>query len=194
MVERQTAKSLYQKLEIYRRPYLDRARKAAELTIPSLIPKEGSNGNTQFVTPYQGVGARGVNHLTAKLLLALLPPNSPFFRLTISDQAMAALSQGQAVRAKVEEALGSRAARLVDDHHRLGQQVVLLDDALEHAGHLIRPAAGSGGNDQADRLCRNVLDLGGDRARRSLLIPSEQARVRPRRVLRQALRQTGILV
>lgn len=107
MVERQTAKSLYQKLEIYRRPYLDRARKAAELTIPSLIPKEGSNGNTQFVTPYQGVGARGVNHLTAKLLLALLPPNSPFFRLTISDQAMAALSQGQAVRAKVEEALGS---------------------------------------------------------------------------------------
>lgn len=107
MQERQTAKSLYQKLETYRRPYLDRARKAAELTIPSLIPKEGSNGNTQFITPNQGIGARGVNHLSAKLLLAILPPNSPFFRLNVSDQALAALTKQKGMRGKVEEALGS---------------------------------------------------------------------------------------
>jgi len=107
MQERQTAKSIYQKLETYRRPYLDRARKAAELTIPSLIPKEGSNGNTQFITPHQGIGARGVNHLSAKLLLAILPPNSPFFRLNVSDQALVALTKQEGMRAKVEQALGS---------------------------------------------------------------------------------------
>lgn len=107
MEERQTAKALYQKLETYRRPYLDRARKSAELTIPSLIPKEGSNGNTKFETPHQGIGARGVNHLSAKLLLALLPPNSPFFRLNISDQALLTLTKQEGMRAKVEEALGS---------------------------------------------------------------------------------------
>lgn len=107
MEKRETAKALYQKLETYRRPYLDRARKAAELTIPSLIPKEGSNGGTAYATPYQGVGARGVNHLTAKLLLALLPPNSPFFRLAVSDQALVALTQQEGMRAEVEAALGS---------------------------------------------------------------------------------------
>lgn len=107
MEERQTAKSLYQKLEPSRNPYLTRARKCAELTIPSLIPKEGSTGNTEFTTPYQGLGARGVNHLQAKLLLALLPPNSPFFRLNVSDQALVALTKQEGMRAKVEEALGS---------------------------------------------------------------------------------------
>jgi hypothetical protein len=54
--------------------------------------------------PYQGVGARGVNNLASKLLLALLPPNSPFFRLTIDDFDLAELAGGEA-RGAVEEAL-----------------------------------------------------------------------------------------
>ena len=52
----------------------------------------------------------------------------------------------------VEEAFRARAARLVDDDERLLHQVVLGDDALEEARHLVRAAAGAGGDDELDGL------------------------------------------
>ena len=50
----------------------------------------------------------------------------------------------------VEEAFAAGAARLVDDDHRLLHQIVLGDDALDGARHLIGAAAGAGGNDELD--------------------------------------------
>src|SRR5210317_1325293 len=93
----------YSQLEAERDTFLERGREAAKLTIPTLLPDEGHSSTTRYATPYQGIGARGVNNLASKLLLALLPPNSPFFRLTIDDfdlQAIAGDNRGQ-----VEEGL-----------------------------------------------------------------------------------------
>lgn len=93
----------YSQLEAERDTFLERGREAARLTIPTLLPDEGHSSTTRYATPYQGIGARGVNNLASKLLLALLPPNSPFFRLTIDDfdlQAIAGDNRGQ-----VEEGL-----------------------------------------------------------------------------------------
>jgi hypothetical protein len=78
----ETAHSRYQKLIGLREPYLNRARTCAELTIPSLFPREGVVGD-DFIAPYQGDGARGVNSLSAKLLTALFPPNNSFFQMTV---------------------------------------------------------------------------------------------------------------
>ena len=47
------------------------------------MPEEGFGAHSRLDTPFQGVGARGVNNLASKLLLALLPPNAPFFRLNV---------------------------------------------------------------------------------------------------------------
>ena len=94
----------YARLETERDPFLQRARDAAELTIPYLVPPSGHSGSTLYKTPFQGIGARGVNNLASKLLLSLLPPNSPFFRLMIDDFDLAQL--GDAGRGAVEEALG----------------------------------------------------------------------------------------
>ena len=93
----------YSQLESERDTFLERGREAARLTIPTLLPDEGHSSSTVYSTPYQGIGARGVNNLASKLLLALLPPNSPFFRLTIDDfdlQEIAGDARGQ-----VEEGL-----------------------------------------------------------------------------------------
>jgi hypothetical protein len=70
-------------LEAKRQAVLRRARACAAVTIPALLPPAGSTENSQLPTPYQALGARGVNNLAAKLLLTLMPPNSPFFRFDV---------------------------------------------------------------------------------------------------------------
>lgn len=83
-----TARARYEQLKSEREPFLRRARECAELTIPYLMPPEGSDGSTDLPTPFQSVGARGVTNLTAKLLLVLFPPGSAFFRLDIVQRLL----------------------------------------------------------------------------------------------------------
>lgn len=101
----ETAQSLYKRMETERAPYIRRAEECAKYTIPSLFPQQSDNANTDFATPYQSVGSRGVNNLGSKLMLALLPPNSPFFRLTPGQGAKENLETMQDVKEKVEQAL-----------------------------------------------------------------------------------------
>ena len=70
---------MYTNLSSGRWSFLDRARTASEITIPSLLPVEGHTGSSILPTPYQSIGAEGINNLSSKLLLSLLPPNAPFF-------------------------------------------------------------------------------------------------------------------
>ena len=95
----------YENLSSHRTTYLERAREAAKLTIPSLVPEEGHTSSSKLYTPYQGVGARGVNNLASKLLLSLLPPNAPFFAMRLDDFTIQELAQTEGARAKVDEAL-----------------------------------------------------------------------------------------
>lgn len=84
----------YQELSSLRAPYLDRAQRCSALSIPSLIPKTAGslnyrhNGGQSFDVPWQSMAARCVNNLASKLMLALLPPNTPFFRLMIQPNAI----------------------------------------------------------------------------------------------------------
>lgn len=103
--ENKTCSALYHKLETDRKPFLDKARECSALTIPALIPPDGHSSSSRLPTPWQGIGARGLNNLAAKLLLALLPPNAPFFRLAIDDFTLEKLTQQEGMRAKVEEGL-----------------------------------------------------------------------------------------
>ncbi|MAK30451.1 portal protein [Acinetobacter sp.] len=96
--------SQYNNLATVRDAFLKRAREASRITIPTLIPESGATYNTEYHTPYQSIGARGVNNLASKMLMALLPPNSPFFRLTIDDFDLANLI-GEDQRGAVEEGL-----------------------------------------------------------------------------------------
>ena len=100
-----TAGALYKTLEQDRMPFLMRAIDAARYTIPTLVPPLGHSKATKFYTPYQSVGARGVNNLASKLLLALLPPNTPCFRLDVDENVLAKLGMMPEQKASVDSKL-----------------------------------------------------------------------------------------
>ena len=80
-----TAVARYEKYLGDRSAYLRDAQDASKLTIPSLIPESTTGKHAKIKTPFQAVGARGVNSLASKLLIALLPPSTPFFKLSIDS-------------------------------------------------------------------------------------------------------------
>lgn len=78
---------LWRSMEAEHRPFLERARESSALTIQFLFPPEGTSGYTYLDPPYQSVGARGVNTLASKLLLALFPVSAPFFVYQLDESA-----------------------------------------------------------------------------------------------------------
>lgn len=99
-----TAQKRYETLKPDRQPFLDRARECSKYTLPALLPPEGHTGSSSLEDTYQSFGSRGVNSLASKLLMALMPPNQPFFRLGISEHELAKMNSSNE-RAQVEEAL-----------------------------------------------------------------------------------------
>jgi hypothetical protein len=100
-----TAAARYQRLVTHRSPYLDRARDCSKVTIPMLVPDEVKGDHGSLKTPYQSLGARGVNYLASKLLITLFPPNSSFFKLEIDDLALRIEEQGPELKAEFDQAL-----------------------------------------------------------------------------------------
>lgn len=98
-------RAAYERLRSDREPYLRRARDSARLTVPWLVPDEGSTSSTDYPTPFQSTGARGVNNLAAKLLLTLFPPNAPFFEFRVDPYALEQVSQVKDAREQVEKSL-----------------------------------------------------------------------------------------
>lgn len=101
----ESAKSVYDRLKNDRAPYETRAENCAKVTIPSLFPKEADNASTDYTTPWQAVGARGLNNLSAKVMLALFPLQS-WMKLRISEWQAKQLVADPAQLAQVEQGLG----------------------------------------------------------------------------------------
>jgi hypothetical protein len=99
-----SAQGRYERLTERRSSFLERARDAARVTLPFLIRESDGppSGSDQYATPFQSVGARGVNNLAAKLLLALFPPGSAFFRMSI-DPSVAAKIVAEGTEGEMEE-------------------------------------------------------------------------------------------
>lgn len=99
-----SAASRYKQLLTDRQPFLDQARECAKLTLPYVMPPEGSSGQ-KLAQPWQSVGSRGVNNLAAKLLLALFPPNTPFFKLAVDRFELKKIAKDVRTKTALEEAL-----------------------------------------------------------------------------------------
>jgi hypothetical protein len=126
-------KKLYAKLEAKKDQFVDRGRECSELTISSLLPHEGFGSSSDLYTPYQSVGARGVNNLASKLLLLLLPPNEPFFRLTTSNKIKQELEENEELQTEVERSL----AKIEREVMRFIEESALRVSLFEALKHLI---------------------------------------------------------
>ena len=80
-----SAQSRYQFLSSDREQFLDMGRSAARLTLPYLLTEDGLANGEALHTPWQSVGAKGVNVLSSKMMMSLFPINATFFKLQIND-------------------------------------------------------------------------------------------------------------
>jgi hypothetical protein len=131
-----TAAGRYDSLTASRSPYIIRALSSATVTIPGLFPPVGATGGTLYEAPFQSVGARGVNNLASKLLLALLPPGSSFFRLTMDDFVVQKLMQkfadpqsqeAEDARGAFEEALGRVERAVCNRLEQVGARTIVFE-------------------------------------------------------------------
>lgn len=157
------AAALYTTLSATRQSVLDRARKAAALTIPGLIPEEGQNEHSTFEQPYQSLGARCVSHLSSALMLALFPSNLPFFRLTVDELTATSLGEDLGV---VNGQLSVLARTVYSLMENAGLRPALIE-ALRHliiAGNVLLFAPDGGKTARLFRLDQYVIrrDASGD--------------------------------
>lgn len=92
------AKATYERLSNDRAPYITRAENNARYTIPAVFPKGSDNSSTNYTTPYQSVGARGLNNLASKLLLALMPVGESWFKLSINEFTLKQLGDTEVIQ------------------------------------------------------------------------------------------------
>ncbi len=109
------AKKRWTQLDGLRSGPLRRAREAAKLTLPSVLPDEGDDENSDLVQPYQSLGARGVNNLASKLLMALLPTSNSFFRFSIDLDVLE----------EMKEQIGEGADEAIDDIMRRRENKIM---------------------------------------------------------------------
>ena len=85
-----SAKKRYDYLSKDRTQFLDEAEQASKLTLPYLIrgPEEYHMGMKSLITPFQSVGAKGAVTLASKLMLALLPVQTSFFKLQLDESQL----------------------------------------------------------------------------------------------------------
>lgn len=133
----ESCKAIYDRLCVDREPFLRRARLSAVVTIPWLVPPDGHNSSNDLATPFQSVGARGVNNLSSKVLLALFPPNAPFFKFDVDpyalEQIAGAEENGQSARSQVEQNLVKASEAILTELATSGFRV----GAYEAARHLV---------------------------------------------------------
>ena len=85
-----TARDRYNELSGARRQFLDKAVDCSELTLPYLIQDDTSSkpNHESLKVPWQSVGAKCVVTLSAKLMLAILPPQTSFFKLQVREDKL----------------------------------------------------------------------------------------------------------
>jgi len=126
------ARERYNQLSNARQMFLDKAVECSELTLPYLIDDDISSrpNHKSLKVPWQSVGAKCVVTLAAKLMLAVLPPQTSFFKLQVRDDKL-----GEELDPKIRSELDlsfSKMERMIMDYIAASNDRVAVHQALKH--------------------------------------------------------------
>ncbi len=127
-----TAKQRYDRLSSRRSQFLNSARQASDLTLPYLIREDELTSKTslRLPQPYQSTGAKGVVTLASKLMLALLPPQTSFFKLQVNDINLPQ-ELGPQIRSELDLSFAKVERTIMESIAESGDRVIL-HQALKH--------------------------------------------------------------
>jgi len=126
-----TAKSRYDALSSGRTSFLNIAVQCSELTLPYLIQRDEMRSSHKSLTqPWQSVGAKSVVTLASKLMLALLPPQTTFFKLQIADEKLGTDFPPE-VRSELDLSF-AKLERMVMDAIAASSDRVVIHQAIKH--------------------------------------------------------------
>ena len=124
------ARERYNQLTTNRSQFLDTAVDCSELTLPYLISDDTNTTRRRITTPWQSVGAKCVVTLAAKLMLALLPPQTTFFKLQVREDKLGE-EFDPAMRSELDLSF-SKMERMVMDYIAASSDRVVVHQALKH--------------------------------------------------------------
>jgi len=131
----ETAVARYERYQSDRSRWDREAKDGSKLTIPTLFPESTTGNAVKTKTPFQAVGARGVNSLASKLLIALLPPSTPFFKLSIDSLAlqkeMGEEGMDEGLETEIDKGLRAIEQGLMDEIEISNDRVAMFE-ALKH--------------------------------------------------------------
>ena len=126
------ARDRYIQLSSNRQQFLDTAIECSRLTLPYLILEDDrvKEAKKRLPSPWQSVGSKSVVNLAAKLMLALLPPQTSFFKLQVRDDKL-----GEELDPKIRSELDlsfSKIERMIMDYINSTNDRVVVHQALKH--------------------------------------------------------------
>ena len=125
------ARTKYSMLTSGRTQFLDTAIECSELTLPYLVRQDDdSTGKRTLLQPYQSVGAKAVVTLAAKLMLAILPPQTAFFKLQMREDKLGEQFDPE-LKSEMDLSF-SKIERLIMDFIAQSNDRVVVHQALKH--------------------------------------------------------------
>jgi len=126
------ARDRYSQLTRNRTQFLHTAVECSRLTLPYLVQEDLSSRpeHQKLHTPWQSVGSKSVVNLAAKLMLALLPPQTSFFKFQIRDDKLG-VEFPREVKSELDLSF-AKMERMVMDYINASTDRVVVHQALKH--------------------------------------------------------------
>ena len=131
-MNRTNAKIRYDYLSSERDQFLNQAVEASELTLPYLVKRDNDKTtHKQLKTPWQSIGAKGVTTLASKLMLALLPPQTSFFKLQVDESTIISGDLDPRIKSELDLSF-AKIERTMMDAIAASDDRVIVHQALKH--------------------------------------------------------------